>query len=73
MKTMGGHVCQICGDSIGRTVDGNLFVACGHCAFPVCRPCYEYERKDGNQSCPNCKARYNKHKGKIMIKICNLS
>lgn len=64
MKALGGKVCQICGDNIGNTVDGEPFIACDVCAFPVCRPCYEYERKDGNQSCPQCKTRYKRLKGK---------
>jgi cellulose synthase A len=63
-KSLGGHVCQICGDNVGKTVGGEPFIACDVCAFPVCRPCYEYERKDGNQSCPQCKTRYKRHKGK---------
>lgn len=63
VKHSGGQVCQICGDSVGTTVDGDLFVACDVCGFPVCRPCYEYERKDGNQSCPQCKTKYKRHKG----------
>ncbi|KAH9710165.1 cellulose synthase A catalytic subunit 3 [Citrus sinensis] len=67
IKNLGGQVCQICGDNVGKTVDGNPFVACDVCAFPVCRPCYEYERKDGNQSCPQCKTRYKKHKGSPAI------
>ncbi|MCO5553431.1 hypothetical protein L7F22_006952 [Adiantum nelumboides] len=57
------QICQICGDDVGETVNGDLFVACNECAFPVCRPCYEYERKDGNQACPQCKTRYKRHKG----------
>ncbi|KAJ6992401.1 cellulose synthase A catalytic subunit 3 [Populus alba x Populus x berolinensis] len=57
------QVCQICSDDIGKTVDGEPFVACHVCSFPVCRPCYEYERKDGNQSCPQCKTKYKRHKG----------
>ncbi|KAF9664730.1 hypothetical protein SADUNF_Sadunf16G0048500 [Salix dunnii] len=57
------QVCQICSDEIGKTIDGEPFVACHVCAFPVCRPCYEYERKDGNQSCPQCKTKYKRHKG----------
>ncbi|URD75510.1 cellulose synthase [Musa troglodytarum] len=63
VKHSGGQVCQICGDGVGTTVDGDLFVACDVCGFPVCRPCYEYERKDGNQSCPQCKTKYKRHKG----------
>lgn len=65
MTVLGGQVCQICGDNVGKTVDGEPFIACDVCAFPVCRPCYEYERKDGNQSCPQCKTRYKRHKGKL--------
>nr|AIS86011.1 cellulose synthase 3 [Populus tomentosa] len=67
MKSTGGQVCQICGDNVGKTADGEPFVACDVCAFPVCRPCYEYERKDGNQSCPQCKTRYKRLKGSPAI------
>ncbi|KAJ7982211.1 Cellulose synthase family protein [Quillaja saponaria] len=67
IPTLGGQVCQICGDNVGKTLDGEPFVACGVCAFPVCRPCYEYERKDGNQSCPQCKTRYRRHRGSPAI------
>jgi hypothetical protein len=65
MKSTGGQVCQICGDNVGKTADGEPFVACDVCAFPVCRPCYEYERKDGNQSCPQCKTRYKRLNGRL--------
>eukprot|EP00249_Psilotum_nudum_P010703 c22707_g2_i1 orf=602-3844(+) len=58
-----GQICQICGDDVGITTTGELFVACNDCGFPVCRPCYEYERKDGNRACPQCKTRYKRHKG----------
>ena len=58
-----GQICQICGDEIEITADGEPFVACNECAFPVCRPCYEYERREGNQACPQCKTRYKRLKG----------
>nr|QBC40964.1 cellulose synthase 3 [Cunninghamia lanceolata]QBC40965.1 cellulose synthase 3 [Cunninghamia lanceolata] len=60
---LNGQVCQICSDDVGLTEDRELFVACNECAFPVCRPCYEYERSEGNQVCPQCKTRYKRHKG----------
>ncbi|CAN4114163.1 unnamed protein product [Withania somnifera] len=60
---LSGQVCQICGDEIEITIDGDQFVACNECAFPVCRPCYEYERREGNQVCPQCKTRYKRIKG----------
>jgi len=64
---LSGQICQICGDEIEITVDGELFVACNECAFPVCRPCYEYERREGNQACPQCKTRYKRLKGEASI------
>ncbi|KAF9679654.1 hypothetical protein SADUNF_Sadunf06G0037100 [Salix dunnii] len=30
------EVCHICSDDIGKTVDGEPFVACHVCSFPVC-------------------------------------
>lgn len=56
-------ICRVCGDEIGVKEDGEPFVACHVCGFPVCRPCYEYERSEGNQSCPQCNTRYKRHKG----------
>ncbi|KAL3818816.1 hypothetical protein ACJIZ3_004721 [Penstemon smallii] len=63
VQELSGQKCQICGDEVEITVDGELFVACNECAFPVCRTCYEYERKEGSQSCPQCKTRYKRLKG----------
>jgi len=56
-------ICRVCGDEIGYKENGELFVACHVCAFPVCKPCYEYERSEGNQCCPQCNSRYKRHKG----------
>ncbi|KAF2293153.1 hypothetical protein GH714_038077 [Hevea brasiliensis] len=65
VQELSGQVCQICGDEIEITVDGEPFVACNECAFPVCRPCYEYERREGNQACPQCKTRYKRIKEQV--------
>ncbi|KAK7271557.1 hypothetical protein RJT34_27556 [Clitoria ternatea] len=59
----GNRRCQVCGDEIGVNGDGDLFVACNECAFPVCKNCYEYERREGNQVCPQCKTRFKRLKG----------
>ncbi|KAJ4956503.1 hypothetical protein NE237_013286 [Protea cynaroides] len=56
-------ICRVCGDEIGYKEDGELFVACYGCGFPVCRPCYDYERSEGNKCCPQCNIRYKRHKG----------
>ncbi|KAI3737788.1 hypothetical protein L2E82_27800 [Cichorium intybus] len=63
VKELSGQICQIFGDEIEITVDGDPFVACNECAFPICRPCYEYERRDGYQACPQCKTRFKRIKG----------
>ncbi|KVI07256.1 Cellulose synthase, partial [Cynara cardunculus var. scolymus] len=76
VKELSGQICQICGDEIEITVDGEPFVACNECAFPICRPCYEYERREGNQACPQCKTRFKRIKGTnnaILLSIGNLS
>ncbi|XP_026391601.1 cellulose synthase A catalytic subunit 2 [UDP-forming]-like [Papaver somniferum] len=63
LKELSGQICEICRDEVEITAEGELFVACNECAFPVCRNCYEYERREGSQSCPQCKTRYNRIKG----------
>ncbi|KAK7304937.1 hypothetical protein VNO77_42831 [Canavalia gladiata] len=61
LKNLNGLICQICGDTVGLTATGDVFVACHECAFPLCQSCYEYERKNVSQSCPQCKTRYENH------------
>ncbi|KOM42994.1 hypothetical protein LR48_Vigan05g059800 [Vigna angularis] len=63
LKELDGKRCELCGDDIGINADGELFVACNECAFPVCKSCYEYERREGNQVCPQCKTRFKRLKG----------
>ncbi|KAL5577895.1 hypothetical protein UlMin_019594 [Ulmus minor] len=62
-QNLRGQICQICEDDLGVTVEGELFVACNECAFPICRTCYEYERREGSQVCPRCKTRFKRIKG----------
>lgn len=57
--------CRVCADEVGTREDGQPFVACTECGFPVCRPCYEYERSEGTQCCPQCNTRYKRHKGRF--------
>lgn len=66
VQELSGQICHICEDGIEITDDGEIFVACNECAFPVCRACYQYERKEGNQACPQCKTRYKRIKGKSL-------
>ncbi|XP_020582259.1 probable cellulose synthase A catalytic subunit 5 [UDP-forming] [Phalaenopsis equestris] len=63
LEHLSGERCHICGDDVGLTLDGDLFVACNECAFPICCTCYEYERREGSQVCPQCKTRFKRLKG----------
>jgi len=67
LNQQNGQVCQICGDDVGLNPDGEPFVACNECAFPICRDCYEYERREGTQNCPQCKTRFKRLKGKSPV------
>ncbi|KAF5728243.1 hypothetical protein HS088_TW21G00388 [Tripterygium wilfordii] len=62
LQLMGRPICHICGDDVGVTVDEEPFVACNECAFPICKTCYEYERREGSQVCPQCKTRFKRLK-----------
>lgn len=56
-------ICRVCGDEIGRKQNGEVFVGCVECGFPICQLCYDYERREGNQCCPQCHSRFKRHKG----------
>ncbi|AQL07222.1 cellulose synthase/ transferase transferring glycosyl groups [Zea mays] len=56
---MDSDAAAICGQGVGTTADGDL---CTFCGFPMCRPCYEYNRKDDTQACPQCKTN-KRHQG----------
>nr|AFK49023.1 unknown [Lotus japonicus] len=62
VKNLNGQICQICGETVGLTANGDIFVACHECAFQLCHPCYEYERNNVSPYCPQCKTRYESHK-----------
>lgn len=63
LQQLSSQICKICDDEVGFTIDGEPFVACNDCAFPVCRTCYDYERREGSQVCPQCKTRFKRLKG----------
>ncbi|KAJ4982244.1 hypothetical protein NE237_033081 [Protea cynaroides] len=62
-KELSGQTCQLCGDEIELATGGEPFVVYNICAFPVCRPCYEFERREHTQNCPQCGTRYKRIKG----------
>ncbi|CAA7059795.1 unnamed protein product [Microthlaspi erraticum] len=47
-------VCNTCGEEIGVKPNGDFFVACQECSFPICKACLEYEFKEGRRICLRC-------------------
>ncbi|CAI9087235.1 OLC1v1021259C1 [Oldenlandia corymbosa var. corymbosa] len=58
MMESGVPLCNTCGEQIGLTSNGEVFVACHECNYPICRSCFEYEIKDGRASCIRCATPY---------------
>ncbi|KAK8551463.1 hypothetical protein V6N13_119921 [Hibiscus sabdariffa] len=54
MMESGVPVCHICGGHRGLNANGEPFVACHDCNFPICKTCFEYELKEGRKACPRC-------------------
>ncbi|KAG0477549.1 hypothetical protein HPP92_012268 [Vanilla planifolia] len=58
-----GGTCGVCGDDVGFKESAEAFVPCIKCGMRVCRSCYEYQRREGTQACPQCHAPYGFHNG----------
>ncbi|KAK8642045.1 hypothetical protein V6N13_011407 [Hibiscus sabdariffa] len=54
----GVPVCYVCGEHVGLNANGEPFVACHDCNFPICKTCFEYELKKGRKACPRCRNPY---------------
>jgi hypothetical protein len=52
----------VCHEAVGLDTVGREFVPC-ECAFPICRPCYEYIRAAEGGHCPSCDQRYKRMRG----------
>ncbi|KAL9232185.1 hypothetical protein vseg_007323 [Gypsophila vaccaria] len=51
--------CNTCGEQVGLDENGDVFVACHECNFPICKGCVEYEVKEGTKkACFRCGAPY---------------
>lgn len=48
--------CSTCGEKLGLSYNGQLFVACHECNYPICRHCVDYEIKEGRNACMQCGA-----------------
>lgn len=58
MMESGVPLCNSCGDQLGLISNGEIFVACHECNYPICRSCVEFELKEGRASCLRCGTPY---------------
>lgn len=58
MMESGAHFCNSCGEQIGLDANGEVFVACHECYFPICKACFEYEINEGRKVCLRCATPY---------------
>ncbi|GAB2298579.1 Cellulose synthase A catalytic subunit 8 [UDP-forming] [Dionaea muscipula] len=59
MESAGVPLCNTCGEQLpGIEPNGEVFVACHECNFPMCKACLEYEIKEGRKACLRCSAPY---------------
>ncbi|XVE51488.1 hypothetical protein DITRI_Ditri02bG0045200 [Diplodiscus trichospermus] len=54
MMESGVPVCHTCGEHVGLNANGEAFVACHECNFPICKTCFESELKEGRKVCLRC-------------------
>ncbi|KAJ0016953.1 hypothetical protein Pint_10357 [Pistacia integerrima] len=61
MMQSGVPVCNTCGDQVGLNANGEAFVACHECSFPICKACFDDEIKDGRKACLRCGTTYDEN------------
>lgn len=47
-------ICNTCGEQVGLTSKGEVFVACHECNYPICHHCFDYDIKEGRNACIRC-------------------
>ncbi|KAL0321309.1 UNVERIFIED_CONTAM: Cellulose synthase A catalytic subunit [UDP-forming] [Sesamum radiatum] len=59
MMDSGIPMCNTCGEQVGLSSNGEVFVACQECNYPICQHCLDYEIKEGRNACIHCGTPYN--------------
>ncbi|KAL5096918.1 hypothetical protein RYX36_001245 [Vicia faba] len=54
MMESGVSFCNSCGEQVGVDANGEVFVACHECFFPICKACVDYENSEGRSVCLRC-------------------
>ncbi|XP_024024162.1 cellulose synthase A catalytic subunit 8 [UDP-forming] [Morus notabilis] len=58
MMQSGIPLCSTCGEQVGLDANGEVFVACHECNFPICKDCLNYEINEGRKVCLRCSTPY---------------
>ncbi|CAI8618675.1 unnamed protein product [Vicia faba] len=58
MMQSGAPLCNICGEQLLLSENGERFVACHDCNYPICKACFEHEINEGHSVCLNCGTPY---------------
>ena len=58
MMQSGVPLCNTCGEQVGLNDNGEAFVACHGCSFPICKDCFEHEINEGHRACLRCGTPY---------------
>lgn len=58
MMPSGASLCNICGEQLVLSDNGEMFVACHDCNYPICKPCFEHEINEGHSLCLKCGTPY---------------
>ncbi|KAK4770737.1 hypothetical protein SAY87_031269 [Trapa incisa] len=61
MMESGVPICNTCGEQVGLDKNGEFFVACRDCNFPICMACVEFELKEGRKVCLRCGSPYDEN------------
>lgn len=61
MMESGAPTCHTCGELVGVNANGEVFVGCHDCSFPICKACFEYEIKEGRKACLRCGVPYDEN------------
>ncbi|WVZ21972.1 hypothetical protein V8G54_000516 [Vigna mungo] len=58
MVQSGVPLCNTCGEQVGLNDNGEVFVACHQCNFPICKDCFEHELNEDHRVCMKCGTPY---------------
>nr|KYP38913.1 Cellulose synthase A catalytic subunit 8 [UDP-forming] [Cajanus cajan] len=58
MVQSGVPLCSTCGEQVGLNDNGEVFVACHECNFPICKACFEHEINEDHRVCLRCGTPY---------------